>query len=514
MDNSTCNARTSAKILADQVNTAQNYWLGLTRYLNDFTAPLLLSTDYFNRVETGRLLEENPLDSFQSYLDLFLFSMDISSRGILSSMRIMGDYNRRLLKETTDASSRILLNGDGEELASLVSRHSAIMEMMSSGFGKAIDDAEAGFGFHFERGTDPLVAETDRFLLYRIAPTDKNVVYREDLKPVLIIPPFVLGANILAFLPGEKRSYAHAFANMGIPTYIRITRDIDESVAVQKMTGEEEVTDTRLFCEKIREVHGKPVTLNGYCQGGFSALYHILSGKLDGLVDALITCVSPMDGTKSKNISLFLSKLPGRFNDLAYGSKILPSGNEVADGELMGWIYKLKSIEKEAPFVSFYRDMALLGPVNGKKISVNKAAATIHYWLRNQRNDLPIEITKLSFASYNHGVTEDGTLPIRLFGKKLNFKRIAEKKIKWLICYGEKDDLVEPEAALAPLQYVDAEVSAFPRGHVAIATSWSHPRSECALHTRFGEKNHRGPVRYHLDLDAALETGNTIRKAK
>ena len=40
---------------------------------------------------------------------------------------------------------------------------------------------------------------------------------------------------------------------------------------------------------------------------------------------------------------------------------------------------------------------------------------------------------------------------------------------------------------------------------MAIATSWSYPQSACALHTRFGDGNYRGPVRYHLDLDAALD---------
>jgi hypothetical protein len=50
-----------------------------------------------------------------------------------------------------------------------------------------------------------------------------------DAKPVLIIPPYVLGANILGFLPGEQRSYAHCFANQGFPTYIRILKAIDTS---------------------------------------------------------------------------------------------------------------------------------------------------------------------------------------------------------------------------------------------------------------------------------------------
>jgi len=48
---------------------------------------------------------------------------------------------------------------------------------------------------------------------------------------------------------------------------------------------------------------------------------------------------------------------------------------------------------------------------------------------------------------------------------------------------------------------VPAEVTAFPRGHIAIATSWSNPDSACALNKRFG-KGYRGPVLYHLELDA------------
>jgi len=100
-------------------------------------------------------------------------------------------------------------------------------------------------------------------------------------------------------------------------------------------------------------------------------------------------------------------------------------------------------------------------------------------------------------------VDKDGTLPVRLFNRKLNFKRLQEKGIKFLICYAEKDDLEDNESALAPLDYIEAEVSVFPKGHGAIATSWSLPTSECALHTCFGD-NCPGPVRYQLDLEKGL----------
>jgi hypothetical protein len=144
---------------------------------------------------------------------------------------------------------------------------------------------------------------------------------------------------------------------------------------------------------------------------------------------------------------------------------------------------------------------------------VSKTAAALNYWLQNERFDLPLAITHISHASYNVPITAEGTLPIRLFGRELNLKRLKEKKIPWLICYGVNDDLVEKETALAPLDYIDAEVTPFPKGHVAIATSWSHPESACGLHTRFGEGNWRGPVRFHMDLEAALSKGSTETSA-
>ena len=142
---------------------------------------------------------------------------------------------------------------------------------------------------------------------------------------------------------------------------------------------------------------------------------------------------------------------------------------------------------------------------NGDQVKISKTAAAINHWLIYDRSDLPEAITKMSFDSYTIPVDKDGTLPVKLFDRKLNFKLIKEKEIKFLICYAEKDDLVDKETALAPLDYIDAEVTAFPKGHGAIATSWSNPESACALHTRFGDQNCRGPVRFQLDLDMETE---------
>ena len=495
--------------VAEQVTATQNYYAGLFKYFNSFFIPYLLSTHYFGNVEKTKLLLSSPLDILKSYADLCEFNIDLTSRSLVGSLKAANEFHAAELQNVLSAWFNTMFGFKGEKLEGYTKRQVKALEAITKVYPKAITDIEPEYGFHFESGKNIKVAETDRFFLYQIMPTDSRIEVKSKGKPILIIPPFVLGANILAFLPGENRSYTHCFANMGIPTYVRIMKNIDETPALQLMTAEDDTLDTRLFCEKIMARHGKPVTLNGYCQGGYTSVCNILSGELDGLVDALITCVSPMDGTRSVGLKKFLDNLPPRFKSLDYGTKTLPNGNQVADGKLLSWVYKLKSIENESPLVAFYRDIMMLRPKNGSDVKISKSAAALNYWLDFERCDLPLAVTKMSYDSYSIPVTSDGTLPIKLFGRKLNFRRIKEKGIKWLICYGINDDLVEKEAALAPLDYINVEVSAFPKGHVAIATSWSDPRSACALHTRFGEQQFRGPVRFQLDIDEEISNSRS-----
>lgn len=491
------------KAIHQQNDYIRNFWTASFKYLGDFNFPALLAASYIGRVESVRLFNTLPFKSWQDYVDLWRFNWELSARGFMGSMKVLNEYASQEVPSGLQALFDTFNGVDGspdgrEDIFAFIERHAGTMDRVANAYPQAIRDIEAEYGFHFERGDNIKVAETKRFILYRIMPTDPAVKVNDGGKPVIILPPYVLGANILGFLPKEKRSYAHCFANQGIPTYIRIMKNIATTPAVQELTGEDDARDTRYFCEQIKSLHGKPVTVNGYCQGGYSAVCDLLSGELDEVVDALITCVSPMDGTRSKGLAHFLHSLPARFNDLAYGTKTLPNGNPVADGDLMGWVYRLKSIEMETPIVALMRDVVLLGRSGGQ---ISKTAAGLNYWLQNERSDLPLAITRMSFAAYNTPITADGTLPVTLFGRRLNLKRLKEKGIPWLICYGEGDDLVEKETALAPLDYIDAEVSAFPKGHVAIATSWSLPTSACALHTRFGKRNHRGPIRFQLDLD-------------
>ena len=486
-----------------QFQAAQTYWTGVFKYVNEFMLPYWTALNAFNTTEKDKLLLHPPWESMRDYVELLQFNLQVAEKGLASTLNAMQDYHLSEMTKAFSAWINTISSGDGNGIAAFSARHARLLESVVYSYPKAILDIKPEYGFHLDTTGYEKVDETERFLLYQVFPTDRKTRIRKRGKPIIIIPPYVLGANILAFLPGENKSYVHAFANQGIPTYIRIMKDINTTTAVQVMTGEDDALDTRAFCETVKSRHGRDVTLNGFCQGGFIALVDLISGELDGLVDALITCVAPMDGTRSKALVEYLEHLPLRFRDLGYAEKTLPNGNRIVDGKVMSWVYKLKSMEKEAPIFSFYRDLMMLDGDSSQKPKISKTAAALNYWLIYDRTDLPVAITKMSFDSYTIPVDKDGTLPFRLFGRKLNFKRLAEKGITVLICYAEKDDLVDDESALAPLDYIDAEVTVFPKGHGSIATSWSFPGSECALDTCFGQNNYRGPVRFHLDLEKA-----------
>ena len=496
---------------ADWFNAFQTSAATLTRYGNTFSIPFAIAASYFSRVENHRIWWRTPVENLQAYIKLGLMNLDLASRAMKGDLQAIDQF------AATEIHSRLpaMTRGEPQVFIEFAQRIHNLIQQAAYTYPAAIEGIADEFGFHFER--QPLssrIAETDRFVLYEVLPTDSRIKVRPNGKPILIIPPFVLGANILGFLPREKRSYAHAFANQGFPTYIRVLKDIRSSEALQCMSPEDDARDTRQFCEAIHARHGQAITLNGYCQGGYAALCDLLSGELDGLVDAFITCVTPMDGTRGQGLTTFLQTLPLAFNDLVYGTKTLPNGNQVADGILMGWIYKLKSIETETPLLAMWRDMMLASRSNGDVAAISKTAAALNYWLTHDRYDLPINVTRMSYDAYNTPISDDGTLPVRLFERQLNLKRLQEKKIPWLICYGQQDDLVEPATALAPLDYVKAEVTGYPKGHVAIATSWSHPESAHALHLHDPKANTRGPVRFQIDLQNAIDQPRPSKPSK
>ena len=510
--------------LSGLVNSSINFPPAFSRYTQDFILPTLISFNTFVRAESKKIPAASIEENMTAYLNFCQLNADLFFKEIDGCQDAWFRFfnNDPLIKLMNGLINGAgLMNGTGESagtdaifpaMGTLVDQftrqiaiRSSALQCLARDYPQAMQDIKDQYGLHASGNRLEKAGETDRYILYQVLPSLSGITVKKGGKPILIIPPYVLGANILSFLPRDNKSYVHAFANQGIPTYIRIVKSMAENPAVQTVTAEEDTLDTRLFCEIIKERHGRPVTLNGYCQGGFTCLCSLLTGQLDHVVDAFITCVSPIDGTRSERLYNFLQSLTSRYNDLNYGEKILPNGNIVADGDLLAWVYKLSSIENESPPVNFLRDFTMFLNQQTTDIQINRTAAALNYWLNFDRTDIPMDIARKSFISYNTPISPEGILPVTVFDRPLDIKRMTEKKIPWLICYGEGDDLVSKESALAPLDYVDVEVTPFPKGHVAIATSWSHPESACALHTRFGDNKVRGPVKYQLDLDFDLD---------
>ncbi len=498
---------------------AQTYWLGMTKYVNAFMAPLNDVLCAFVNVERKKLLERSPMETARSYGELMEFNLKLGSKGLSSGLAAMSKYSSKKISEMNVALTATFYGENGNNIARFAAREREVMDVAVNQYPRAIREVKSEYGFDFDRGNYEKTAETERFELYRVLPLDEEVERNEDRKPIMIIPPYVLGPNILSFLPGEDRSYSHCYANQGIPTYIRIVKDIDVTPAVQLMTGEEDALDIKYFAQVLKEKHGRAVTLNGFCQGGYHSIAALLSGELDGLVDALITCATPVDGTRSKSLMEYMRSLPPRFRGMEYALKTLPNGNRVVDGRIMAAVYKLRKMESESPIAAFYRDLSLFDDQRGRRMKISKTAAAINYWVSYEQQNLPVEIIKMSFESYTTPIDADGFLPVKLFGRKLNLKRFNQMGVPWLICIADKDDLVDKESSLMPLDFIDAEVCVFPKGHAAIATSWSVPTSECALHLRFcapcsdlqstyENETYRGPVRFHLDLERGLMRGD------
>ena len=388
-----------------------------------------------------------------------------------------------------------MLGLPGETIEQFTNRQADVMEAVSN-FNEQIEKVRDEFGFQFRTNDYKLVAETNCFEMYQVLPLKQSVAVRKDLKPMLLVPPYMLGVHILAFLPYENKSYAHAFANEGIPTYVRVVKDIWENERVQTMTPDDDCVQTRELCARLVEKHGQKVTLNGTCQGGYISLMNILSGTLTDVCDCLISNVTPVDGTYSPAIS----NMPRMQHDFLLSR--MPNGNMVANGYLLSLGMRLAAIDRETPLVQVL-SQARLQEKTG--LRPGKTVAALFRWLRKERVHLPVAIAKMSSITFEQPVAANGTLPVRLFGRPLRIGDLAALNVRWYQDYAVNDDLVTPRCATAGNRFLEGsgllESVPFPGGHVAILTSpfGSHAPVNGRFQVADGTMC-RGPVLFHLEI--------------
>ncbi|MBK8906946.1 MAG: metal transporter [Rhodospirillales bacterium] len=437
---------------------------------------------------------KNPL-SWSELFQVAQHSQSLFSRGIMADQEQLSKFLWDQVEDILKATNNTFLDSEGETLEQYIRRQGDVMSAVAD-FNVQIEKIKDEFGFHFNTPGYELIAETPSFLMYQVLPNKQGVTVRSDLKPMLLVPPYMLGVNILAFLPLENKSYAHAFANDGIPTYVRVVKDIWETEAVQTMTPEDDCSQTADLCRKLVERHGQKTTLNGTCQGGYICLKNLLSGTLTGVCDTLISNVTPVDGTHSKAIS----GMPQLHSNFVLSP--MPNGNMVANGYLLSLGMRFVAIDRETPLITVLNLAKLQSATKGNP---GKTPAALYRWLRKERVHLPPATADMSSISFQQPITEDGTLPVKLFGKPLNIRDLAGLGVKWYQNYATKDDLVTPPCATAGNRFLDAtdviETVALPGGHVAILTSpYSKSAPVNGVFTDAMGKSARGPVKFQLDM--------------
>ncbi len=471
------------------------YWLAFLRASNrefvEFSDSCLIAAQI-----AARAARENPLSIVDS-LEVLQHNQALITKGLMSAQEKLTSFVFDQIEEARDAWMNTVLgkpNG-GETLAGFMKREADVMESVAS-FTEQIEKIKDEFGFHFKTPDYELFCETDTFLVYQVKPIKKGVKTDGSLKPVLLVPPYMLGVHILAFLPYEDKSYAHSFANEGIPTYVRVVKDIMTNEKVQTTTPEDDCTQTREICQKLKDKHGQKVTLNGTCQGGYICLMNILSGTLTDVCDALITNVAPIDGSFSEAIA----GMPRMHHDFI--TTTLPSGNKVANGYLLSLGMRFVAIDREQPLVRVL-DQASLHKATDR--NPGKTPAALFRWLLKERVHLPLGIANMSSTTFQQPIADDGTLPVKLYGKPLNVKDLAKLNVPWYQNYAIKDDLVTPACAIAANRVLEGtglvESVAFFGGHVAILTSPYSKKSPVngEFVDALGKKS-RGPVKFQIDI--------------
>lgn len=500
--------------------TALNYNLNSAfRYsIKELMQTSLSAANSFFIGESENYFLKNPLQSYSDSMKLLISYQQLASdfffdkvdkngkrkKSVYSTLNEFYQLHFALvLKSIVEEISEETRNDDTKGITAYLEKWFKVSSYMVN-FSKMVKQLDKEFGFHFEnKDMYKLVDETDRFWLYQVLPT-KKIKLNNSRKPVLMIHPYLLGANVLSLLPNENQSFVHAFANEGIPVYVRIVKDVESTVPLQVMKLEDDCNDTARFCRIVSKRHNLKVSLCGVCQGGQLATMSMLSGKLDKYVDTLLLVVTPIDGTKGNLLYNFMNQIPDSYKDINYSVKFLKNGNKVVDGYTASFGFKMKNFYRDMPPFEFFNNLrGLWGKVNGEELIPDKTELAVHYWLMYDRVSIPVSIAEASNTIFRKSIAEDGTYPLKLFGKKLNINHLNKKKINCHLTVAKKDDIIDGKSSLILKDYVkNTTVCVVEEGHIYPLVKATLPDDPYSLHKEFS--GNVGVIKYHLDMERKL----------
>ena len=141
---------------------------------------------------------ENPLSALETF-EIMQHNVGMMRKGMAGTQDKMADYAFDQIEEATRAYLNTILNAEGETLSGYMKREADVMEAVSN-FHEQIEAIGDEFGFHFDTPAYKLVHETAGFELYQVLPIKEGVKVNEHLKPVILVPPYMLGVHILSLI--------------------------------------------------------------------------------------------------------------------------------------------------------------------------------------------------------------------------------------------------------------------------------------------------------------------------
>ena len=117
-------------IAGNQFSALQTYWQGLSGYTNDFFVPYLLATNYFQRIEVRRLLEEAPVDSIQAYLGLLENNLELMTRSLNGTAVMVESYMNNEADELIEALKQSLIELNPKKLSKFTARQANLLDLV------------------------------------------------------------------------------------------------------------------------------------------------------------------------------------------------------------------------------------------------------------------------------------------------------------------------------------------------------------------------------------------------
>ncbi len=262
--------------------------------------------------------------------------------------------------------------------------------------------------------------------------------------------------RIFRFLP--ETNFFDRFIEAGIDVYaMELKGNIVTNPSMKNLTMDKLIESSHRFTDKAFEHNGgKRMILEGYCGHGMQTAASLLA-DVEGMqkkVCELMLMVSPIDGRKCNELGDIMNLFPKSM--MFWNLMLTAMRGEVVKGDNLQRTIDVakKSFFEKTTFGRFfhgwksglYSDITKIDDLD-KRLRMDLAGA---YWISPVNATLypvPVSLAHFRTLLFTVGVSDDGLLPLRYKGKRLNFNDIKKTDLHVTAFYGDLDAMVPFQTA-------------------------------------------------------------------